>query len=495
MKKWYKSIILIFLSIYSHVSEAQTVCTVPLSPTLLAVSVNPVNGRTELNWTLSPSSGVAAYIIYTFENGDGMPLDTLWDSAVTSYSYNTTASKYFSLSYVVSALRLPDCESPLSNSLNTIFCSPQIDTCKSEIQVRWNLYPDFPKPVLKYEINITRNAGAITEVFPVDAGTSVFTFSDFETDTEYCIMVRAILEGGGNSSSNISCLSTNMQRPPAWINSDYVTINEDNKISLSYTIDPLSEITKYRLERRNGWSGPFQPIAEISSNNNNVQYIDNEADAFSVHFYRLSAMNNCNISVITSTTASNLVLSLTRLGDDINLTWNAYRGWQGSLESYKLYVKASDGYEQLALTSPADTLYMISYSEIMYRITGSEVCFRIMAVENGNPNGVNGESSSGEKCSSTTEIITVPNLFTPDGDLVNDVFKPVLSFIPENYHLVISDRKGKTVFESKSDSEEWDGSLKGSQLPQDVYLWFLKTTGPSGKSVAKTGTVTIIRVR
>jgi gliding motility-associated-like protein len=118
-----------------------------------------------------------------------------------------------------------------------------------------------------------------------------------------------------------------------------------------------------------------------------------------------------------------------------------------------------------------------------------------VAVENGNPYGVNGESSSAENCSSTSEIITVPNLFTPDGDLVNDLFKPVLSFIPENYHLVISDRKGKTVFESKSESEEWDGSLNGSPLPQDVYLWFLKATGPSGKSVTRTGTVTIIRVR
>jgi gliding motility-associated-like protein len=165
------------------------------------------------------------------------------------------------------------------------------------------------------------------------------------------------------------------------------------------------------------------------------------------------------------------------------------------MDSYKLFVKTGEGYEQLAIISPADTMHMISYSEIMYRKTGGEVCFRIMAIENGNPNGVDGESSSAEKCSSTTEIITVPNLFTPDGDMINDMFKPVLSFVPQNYHLIISDRKGKTVFESRSDSEEWDGSLNGSPVPQDVYLWFLKTTGPSGKSVTKTGTVTIIRVR
>ncbi len=495
MKKWYKSIILTFLISYSLVCEAQTVCTVPLSPTLLAVSVNPANGRTELNWELSPSSGVAAYIIYTFENGDGMPLDTLWDPEATTYSYITTASKYFSLSYVVSALRLPDCESPLSNSINTIFCSPEIDTCKREIQIKWNIYPDYPKSVLKYDLHITRNGTSVTEVLPVDARITNLTLSEFETDTEYCFMVKAILDGGGISASNISCLSTDMQRPPDWISSDYVTVNEDNKISISYTIDPFSEITNFLLERKNGWSVPFQPIATLSQNNGKIQYIDNEADVNTVHFYRLSAINNCNIPVTSSTVSSNMVLSLARVGDVINLTWNAYRGWLGSLENYKLFVKTGDGYEQLSITSPADTMYMISYSEIMYRITGNEVCFRIIAVENGNPRGVNSESSSAVKCSATTEIITVPNLFTPDGDMVNDKFKPVLSFIPGNYHLVISDRKGKTVFESKSDSEEWDGSLNGSPLPQDVYLWFLKAIGPSGKSVTRTGTVTIVRVR
>ena len=92
-------------------------------------------------------------------------------------------------------------------------------------------------------------------------------------------------------------------------------------------------------------------------------------------------------------------------------------------------------------------------------------------------------------------IITVPNLFTPDGDLVNDLFKPVLSFTPENYHLIISDRNGKIVFETRNDSDEWDGSMNGDQLPQGVYLWFLKVTGPSGKMVSKTGTITIVRNR
>ncbi|HKK43200.1 MAG TPA: gliding motility-associated C-terminal domain-containing protein, partial [Bacteroidales bacterium] len=110
-----------------------------------------------------------------------------------------------------------------------------------------------------------------------------------------------------------------------------------------------------------------------------------------------------------------------------------------------------------------------------------------------NPYGANGESRSSVVCSEPVETVTVPNLFTPDNDLLNDRFKPVLSFTPVDYHLVINDRYGRTVFESRSYPEEWDGTSKGSPEPQGVYLWYLELTTPSGNRIKKTGTVTVIR--
>ncbi len=62
------------------------------------------------------------------------------------------------------------------------------------------------------------------------------------------------------------------------------------------------------------------------------------------------------------------------------------------------------------------------------------VCY-VKALETANPHGITGESSSSEICIKPIEIITVPNLFTPERTiLLNDLFKPVISFTPKDYH-------------------------------------------------------------
>jgi len=128
-------------------------------------------------------------------------------------------------------------------------------------------------------------------------------------------------------------------------------------------------------------------------------------------------------------------------------------------------------------------------------VSAEEVCFYIEAFEASNPHGITGESRSAQICTVPTEVITVPNVFTPDGDLLNDNFRPVLSFTPKDYHLIITDRNGRVLFETQNHLEEWDGTHNGYPQSQGVTLWFLKVSTPSGNSITRTGTVTIIRNR
>ena len=265
----------------------------------------------------------------------------------------------------------------------------------------------------------------------------------------------------------------------------------ENKISLSFTVDPLSEITRFSLERKSGSSGSFEQIATPVSVSESIVYTDDKADINMINYYRLSAINNCNIPVTVSNLSSNMVLSLEKNGNELNLSWNTYSRWLGGVSSYRLFINTGDGFEEKIVLQPTDTIITVGYQELMYDVTGNEVCFYITASETANPYRIPGTSNSSMVCTIPTEIVTVPNVFTPNNDLVNDLFKPVLSFTPLNYHLVISNRQGNVLFETRDHNSSWDGSQQGNSTIQGVYLWFLKVTTPSGKIISKTGTITI----
>ncbi len=69
-------------------------------------------------------------------------------------------------------------------------------------------------------------------------------------------------------------------------------------------------------------------------------------------------------------------------------------------------------------------------------------------------------------------IYFAPNTFTPNGDGVNDVFKPIfaLGFIPIDYLLNIYDRWGHVIFSTKDYNASWDGS----NCMNGYYIWQMK---------------------
>jgi gliding motility-associated-like protein len=113
--------------------------------------------------------------------------------------------------------------------------------------------------------------------------------------------------------------------------------------------------------------------------------------------------------------------------------------------------------------------------------------------ENDNPYGITGETRSNISCAAIDEVVTVPNIFSPDGDLKNDLFRPVITFTPAEYLLVISDRQGKVLFETRDFMESWNGKNNGGEdVREGVYLWFLRIKTGTGKNISRTGTVTLI---
>jgi gliding motility-associated-like protein len=68
--------------------------------------------------------------------------------------------------------------------------------------------------------------------------------------------------------------------------------------------------------------------------------------------------------------------------------------------------------------------------------------------------------------------IYVPNAFSPNEDGDNDYFHPVLNGpAPEDFILNVFDRWGALVFVTTDYLAKWDGSYRGSQAQQDIYVW------------------------
>src|SRR5690606_19563788 len=66
--------------------------------------------------------------------------------------------------------------------------------------------------------------------------------------------------------------------------------------------------------------------------------------------------------------------------------------------------------------------------------------------------------------------IFVPNIFTPNGDNLNETFKPVVRGQKE-YRFQIFNRWGAKIFETTDTNQDWDGTYNGEECKSDVYVW------------------------
>lgn len=95
-------------------------------------------------------------------------------------------------------------------------------------------------------------------------------------------------------------------------------------------------------------------------------------------------------------------------------------------------------------------------------------------------------------------IYYIPNSFTPDGDMYNQVFKPVFTagFDIYQYNMLIFNRWGEVVFETNNLDFGWDGSygLSGADALPGSYTYTINIKVPENDNrVIITGHVNLIR--
>jgi gliding motility-associated-like protein len=95
-------------------------------------------------------------------------------------------------------------------------------------------------------------------------------------------------------------------------------------------------------------------------------------------------------------------------------------------------------------------------------------------------------------------VFYVPNVFTPDNDIFNQIWKPIFTsgYDSYDYHLILFNRWGETVWESYNAEEGWNGYYAGrNELVEDgVYVWTIEFKETmSDKRHKHDGFVTILK--
>ena len=88
--------------------------------------------------------------------------------------------------------------------------------------------------------------------------------------------------------------------------------------------------------------------------------------------------------------------------------------------------------------------------------------------------------------------IFLPNAFTPNDDGENDELLLFGNFVDE-MELIIYNRWGQKVFESRSQEEGWDGTFNGKNLQPDVYGYYLRVLCINGDELIEKGNVSLLK--
>jgi gliding motility-associated-like protein len=107
--------------------------------------------------------------------------------------------------------------------------------------------------------------------------------------------------------------------------------------------------------------------------------------------------------------------------------------------------------------------------------------------------GCTGMDTVNVKVFKTGPDIFVPTAFSPNGDGLNDVIRPVLVGIGQLNFFRVYNRWGQLVYSTSDAGKGWDGRLGGAQQQSGNFVYVAQAVDYTGKIVAKKGFFVLIR--
>lgn len=108
-------------------------------------------------------------------------------------------------------------------------------------------------------------------------------------------------------------------------------------------------------------------------------------------------------------------------------------------------------------------------------------------------NNCTGRDSINVSLKKCTEGFYAPTAFTPNRDAKNSVFRPLLYGNIAKYELIVYNRWGQMIFQTKDPAKGWDGLVNGIEQQTDTFVWYCRYQFDSNIEKVEKGTVMLIR--
>lgn len=159
-------------------------------------------------------------------------------------------------------------------------------------------------------------------------------------------------------------------------------------------------------------------------------------------------------------------------GDYTNkLTWIPKVGCADDVVKYKVYYKqqVQDTFQFLAELPVSINLYNDTRDTLRYSIAG---CYAVTGIDSFN----NESPFTNTICVDNCPFYRIPNVFTPDGDLFNELLKPFEYRFIDRIDLKIYNRWGAQVYSTQNLDINWNGTdqTNGKPVSPGVYYYTLE---------------------
>lgn len=474
----------------------------PYIPVVINITVDTVTDNMEINWNVNGSQDTYGYIIYQNINGFWEPIDTVYGRFNTTYQNTSTNSSIEAETYGIAAFDScltnttpPNFQtSALSSTHTSIYLSNTLDICSREITLNWSGY--YGIEVTSYDVIAKIGNSSFDIIANVSGNVSSFTHSNLNQGVTYSYYIRANLENGASSYSNLVQQVVFTPTQPSVFYLTTATHNLNEEIEIELLTDPNSAVQSYDVERRGPQESSFSFLTSISPTTSNLySYLDGDIDSKTgAYSYKINFIDTCGNQSMTTNKVTTIFLTVSTQDAEMTSTlqWTPFFGFDGNIIEYRIYRGINGSFDNtpIAVVSSSIRSYVDDLSSF-YDSEG-EFCYRVEAIESINSYNISRTAFSNKVCVVIEPLVYIPNAFTIDG--YNPIFLPIISLYDfDSYNLLIYNRWGEVVFNTQDRYLGWDGKDEnGKAYEEGVYVYQLQFKDGFGKEYDYKGSVTML---